>query len=126
MSATTNWQDALLVASSTILNRLALFLPNLLGALLIFVVGWIVSGWARSVVTKLLRLVNLHRLTEGTGVETFLKKAELKGKAEDLLGGLVRWIALFIFLIASVNVLGLSTVSAVLNNILAYIPRALS
>lgn len=126
MPVATNLQDALLTASSTVLTRLALFLPNLLGSLLIFIVGWIVSGWTRSVITKLLRLVNLHRLTEGTGVETFLKKAELKGKAEELLGGLVRWVVLFIFLIASINVLGLSTVSQVLNNILAYIPRAIS
>lgn len=122
----TNWQDAILIASSTVLGRLVTFLPNLFGSILVFLIGWIVSGWAKSIVTRILRATRLERLVSGTAVEAFLQKAEFKGKIEDVLGGVVKWVIIFIFFIAAVNILGLSTVSLVLNGILAYIPKIIA
>lgn len=119
-------QDPIMVAGATVLSRLALFLPNLLGAILVFFIGWVVSGWAKSLVVKLFGWVHLHRAVEGTVIDTFIQKAELKGKIEDVLGGIVRWILVFIFFIASINILGLPTVASVLNTILAYIPKVIS
>lgn len=122
----TNWQQAIIAAGSTVLSRLVLFLPNLLGAILIFVVGWIVSAWVKALIVKLLTAVGLQRAVAGTAIEAFIQKAELKGKAEDILGSLVKWVIIFIFFIAAINILGLPTVSLVLNSILAYIPRVIS
>lgn len=122
----TNLQDPIMVAGATVLSRLALFLPNLLGAILVFFIGWIVSGWTKSLVVKLLGWIQLHRAIEGTVINTFIKKAELKGKIEDVLGNIVKWVMVFIFFIAAINILGLSTVALVLNNILAYIPKVVS
>lgn len=122
----TNWQDAIVVAGSAVLGRLVSFLPNLFGSILVFLIGWILSGWMKSLVSKIVGLSQLHRLVSGTAVEAFFQKAEFKGKIEDVLGGAIRWIIVFIFFIAAINILGLSTVSMVLNSILAYIPKVIS
>ena len=121
-----NLQDPIMVAATTVLSRLALFLPNLLGAILVFLIGWIVSGWIKSLVVKLVGWIQLHRAIEGTAIDTFIQKAELSGKIEDVLGGIAKWILVFIFFIASVNILGLPTVASVLNSILSYIPKVIS
>lgn len=120
------WQEALMVAGSTTLARLLSFIPNLLGAIIVFLIGWLVSGWLRSLVIKMLSAARLQSIVQKTVVEQFIQKAELKGKIEEIIGGLVRWVVVFIFFIAAINILGLSTVSLVLNNILAYIPKVLS
>lgn len=122
----TNWQEAILAAGSSVLADLISFLPNLLGAVLIFLIGWIIAGWAKTLVAKLLEAAKLQKAVEGTTVEKFLQKTEWRGRAEDIIGSILRWIIIFIFFIATVNVLGLSTVSTVLNNILAYIPTVIS
>ena len=121
-----NWQDAIIVAGSSVLSRLAIFIPNLLGAILILIIGWLAGVWLRFLVSKILGAVKLNALITGTAVDSFLKKAEIRGKIEDILGNTVRWLTIFIFFIAAVNILGLSTVSQVLNNILGYMPRVFS
>jgi len=121
-----NWQDAIIVAGSSVLSRLAIFIPNLLGAVLILIIGWLAGAWLKFLVSKILGAVKLNALITGTAVDSFLKKAEIRGKIEDILGSTVRWLTIFIFFIAAVNILGLSTVSQVLNNILAYMPKVFS
>lgn len=121
-----NWQDAIVVAGSSVLNQLATFIPNLLGALLVLVIGWLAGSWLKILVSKILGAVKLNSLIAGTVVDSFLQKAEIGGKVEDILGNTVRWLTIFIFFIAGINILGLSTVSQVLNNILGYIPKVFS
>lgn len=121
-----NWQDAIVVAGSSVLNQLAIFIPNLLGAILVLVIGWLAGAWLKILVAKILGAVKLNALITGTAVDSFLKKAEIRGKIEDILGSTVRWLTIFIFFIAAINILGLSTVSQVLNNILGYIPKVFS
>jgi hypothetical protein len=121
-----NWQDAIVVAGSSVLNQLAIFIPNLLGAILVLVIGWLAGAWLKILVSKILGAVKLNALISGTVVDSFLKKAEIGGKVEDILGNTVRWLTIFIFFIAGINILGLSTVSQVLNNILSYIPKVFS
>lgn len=121
-----NWQDAIVVAGSSVLSRLAIFIPNLLGAILILIIGWLAGSWLKILVSKILGAVKLNALITGTAIDSFLKKAEIRGKIEDILGSTVRWLTIFIFFIAAINILGLSTVSQVLNNILGYIPKVFS
>lgn len=122
----TNWQEAILAAGTSVLTNLISFLPNLLGAILIFLIGWIIAGWSKTLIAKLLGAAKLQKAVEGTAVEKFLQKTEWRGKVEDIIGSMVKWIVIFTFFIAAINVLGLSTVSAVLNSILAYIPKVIS
>ena len=121
-----NWQDAIIVAGSSVLSRLAIFIPNLLGAILVLIIGWLAGAWLKFLVSKILGAVKLNALISGTAVDSFLKKAEIRGRIEDILGSTVRWLTIFIFFIAAVNILGLSTVSQVLNNILGYMPKVFS
>lgn len=122
----TNWQEAFLLAiSSTVTNMLS-FLPVLLAALIIFFVGLILAKAAKSITIKILEGIRLSQIIKKTGFEPFLKKAEIKLKIEEIFGGVVKWIIILIFFITAVNVLGLTTVSQVLNNILAYIPKVVS
>lgn len=120
------WQQALFLASSNIFTSFVNFLPDLLGAIIIFFVGIILAKWAKALVVKVLGLVSLDKLVRSTGFNQFLTKAEIKVKVEAFLGEIIRWLVLAIFSIAAINVLGLTTVSAVLTSLLAYIPNIIS
>lgn len=126
MQNVVTWQDAILVAGTTVLNQLVSFLPNLFGAVLIIMVGRIVAGWTKSLVVGMLKTAKLNKVVKDTAVDAFLKKAEWKGQVEEIFGNIAKWLTLLIFFIAAINVLGLTTVTQVLNEILAYIPRVIS
>src|SRR3989304_6401365 len=120
------WQQALFLAGSNIFTSFVNFLPDLLGAIIIFFVGIILAKWAKALVVKVLGLVSLDKLVRSTGFNQFLTKAEIKVKVEAFLGEIVRWLIIAVFSIAAINVLGLTTVSAVLTSILTYIPNIIS
>ena len=117
------WQTALLDASSNLLTSIALFIPNLLGALILFFVGIVLSGWIKSLTVRLLSGLNLSKLFQGTTFSKFLEHADLTTKIEQVVGELLRLLVVLIFFIASINLLGLTTVTEVLNRILNYLPH---
>jgi hypothetical protein len=120
------WQEAFLLALSDTLTNVLSYIPTILAALIVFLIGLILAKWARVLTVKILKTVRLSTLVKKSGFEPFLKKAEIEVKAEEILGGVVRWLIILVFFIATVNLLGLSTVSIVLNSVLGYIPRVIS
>ncbi|MCX6816887.1 MAG: hypothetical protein NTZ93_03410 [Candidatus Beckwithbacteria bacterium] len=120
------WQDALLLAASNVLTGFFSFLPSLFGALVIFFVGLVLAKWAKALVVKILSAIKLDLLVQKSGIGSYLNKADVRVKAEVFFGEIVRWLVLLVFFIASINVLGLTTVSTVLNGLLAYLPRIIS
>lgn len=120
------YSKALLQAWGEVTTGILGFFPNLIAAISVFIIGWILSGWIKTITIKLLDALRLSSLLQGTGVNKFLKKADITSQLEETIGGVVKWLIVLIFFIAAVNILGLTTVSQVLESILSYIPNVLS
>ncbi len=116
-------QQALSFAITDVMATIISFIPTLFAALVIIVVGLIVARWAKWLVIKLLETLKLSSIIKDSPLDNFLTKAEITHKIEELLGNIVRWIVILIFFIAAVNILGLTTVSAFLTNVLGYVPK---
>jgi len=121
-----NWQGAVWLAGSNMLSRFFAFLPSFFGALLILIIGLILAKWSKSLIVKILGAIKLDKLLRKSGFDSFLNKADIRFKAETFFGEVARWLIIFIFFSAAINILGLTTVSAVLNNLLSYIPNIVS
>ncbi|PIP88497.1 hypothetical protein COW80_00110 [Candidatus Beckwithbacteria bacterium CG22_combo_CG10-13_8_21_14_all_01_47_9] len=119
-------QDAIFSAANTILSRFFAFIPVFLGALIIFLFGLVLGKWAKALIIKILAAVKLDQVLRKAGLDTYLDKADIRGKVEVFFGELVHWLIILVFSMAAVNVLGLTAVSAVLNSLLSYIPRIIS
>jgi len=107
-------------------TKITAFLPELIGAIIIFVVGWIIARLVKVGVEKLLRLVRFNTATEKTGVNKFLKKGEIVKAPSEIVGTLVYWFIMILVLIASLDALGLPIVSDMLNSIFLYIPNVVA
>jgi len=126
LSTISNWQEAVFVAAANIFTQFFNFLPSLLGALLIFVLGLILAKWAKIIIVKVLSAVKLDKISRKIGLEPFLSQADIKLKAEVIIGEIARWLIIIVFFIAGVNVLGLTTVGSVLASVLSYVPNIVS
>lgn len=120
------WQQSLTNVWRSTTVPLITFFPNLVGALLVVVVGVILGNWTKNLLVRALQLLHFETFIKDTKFKAFLLKAELSQKLEDLIGMLVKWLIVLIFFIAATNILGLTAVSAVLGSILSYIPNILS
>lgn len=120
------WQEAVLASWTQVWTSFFVFLPSLLGAAVIFVIGIIVAAWARRLVEEVLKLVRLEDLSRSSGFAGYLKRADIKLSASELVGEFARWLLLLVFFVAAVEVLGLGIVSTVLTSVLGYIPNVVA
>lgn len=107
-------------------TKITAFLPELIGAIIIFVVGWIVARLVKLGVVKLLALVRFDKATEKGGVNEFLKKGDIAKTPSEIIGALVYWFIMILVIIASLDALGLPIVSDILNSIFLYIPNVVA
>lgn len=117
------WQESLLAAWSQVAPGVVIVFWLVLGAAVVFAVALLVAYWGKRLVEEILRAVQFEQLSTTSGFDGFLKKAEVKLTASELIGELVRWVVILVGFIAAVNILGLTPVVDVLMSILGYIPR---
>lgn len=120
------WQEAILSSWDQVWFSFLGFLPLFVGAVIIFVIGIFLAHWSKRIVEGLLYAAKLEDLSESSGFAGYLKKADIKFNATQLLGELVRWVLLLIFFIAAVEILGLDIVSRALTGILNYVPNVVA
>lgn len=107
------------------LDRFAAGVPTVLGALLILIIGWIIAGALGSLVAKLARAAHVDTLADHARVNDFLSRSGTRMKASDVLGEIVKWIVRLVFIEMAAEQCGLTQVTTLINEILAYIPNIL-
>jgi len=117
-------QEELLSAAQTIqvlwLDFLR-FIPKLVLAIIFFSIGWLVSQWVEKLILEILKKIKFDSLFQNW--KEVLEKAEIKGEISDFLASLVKWVLIISFLIASINILGLSELNLFLDKIVAWLPN---
>jgi len=95
-------------------------------ALLVIVIGWIISKAVRGLVARLLKMLKLDQLSERAGIDKFLEKGEIKYKLSDLIALIIYWVLMLIVIMITANVLGLTTVAELMDKIVLYIPNVIA
>ena len=106
-------------------GEVAGFIPNLAGALVILVLGYIAARVAGAGVSRLLAAVGFDRLSERAGLASVLDRMNVSRTASGILGRIVFWILLLVFLLSASESLGLDRLSATIDSLVQYLPRVL-
>lgn len=120
------WWSSLADSWTAIWQKVVNFLPNVLGAFLILVIGWVVAILVEKLIDKLLRAIQLQTLFELVKIEDLVKKAGSRLDGTALLAAVVKWILFLVAFIAAVNVLNLPTVTLFLEEVLGYVPNVVA
>lgn len=101
------------------------FVPNLVVAILIVVIGWAIGALLGKVVAQIIKSLRLDDGLRRAGVEEFLSRGGISLNSGAFLGVLVKWFVMLVFIIAALDVLSLTQVNLFLRNILEYIPQVI-
>lgn len=99
------------------------FIPKLVGAIIVFVIGWFIAVWIGKLVAEILRRLRLDRIFEKSKWDETLQKAEFRMKVSDFIGGIVKWVLVIVFLLAAVEILGLTQFAIFLRAIVGWLPN---
>ncbi|MBT3230214.1 hypothetical protein HN358_00305 [Candidatus Uhrbacteria bacterium] len=102
-----------------------LFVPKLLFAVIIFILGLILAGVLYKVVIRLAKVLHIDELMQKLELDTMFKRAGLKLDLGKSLGWLVKWFVIIFALIAAADILEWNQVTLFLTTIVEYIPNVL-
>jgi hypothetical protein len=102
------------------------YLPNVLGALGILVIGWIISRLSSRLIGKALKRIKVDRLMDQLKSIDLIGKGNISFSPSSFLAKLVYYILMLIFTVAAVDTLGMESVSNLITSLLEYLPRMLS
>jgi len=117
--------DIFVASLTSFWTELASFIPQLLGAIIALVLGWMLAKLARTGVMRLLTLLKFDKATEKSGLESFMKHAELELSVASVIGNLVYWLIILVMIVTVANSLGLSMVAELFNKVVLYIPNVI-
>ncbi len=106
-------------------NSILGYLPSLIGAIVVFIVGVIVALVLRSVVVKAVEILRLDELAVKLDIKTSFEKAGLRLHIGRLLGWIVKWFFIIVSLIAATDILGWDQVTDYLKQVVLYIPNVI-
>jgi len=100
------------------------FIPGLLGAVILFIIGWIVGSILGKAITQLVVVLKIDKLFESAGLENIMNRVNMKLSASRFIGALVKWFIVIVFLMASLQIVGLTQVNDFLREaVLYYLPK---
>ncbi len=122
----TTWADVLNQSLQNMFWGLGMFLPSLIVAIVIFIIGWIVGAGIGRLVSQIIDTLKIDKALKSAGVDRVVERSGYKLNSGKLLGELVKWFFIVVFLVASLDVLGLTDVTAFLRGVvLSYIPQVI-
>ena len=124
MSGVSDWGDALFLSLTNALSSFLNAIPQVIGALLIIVIGWVISNVLARLVRELLERGGADRLFAKHGGAVYGTRSSAF-QPSVVAAEVVKWIVRFVFLVAAANVLGMPQVSDLLNRVLLWIPNLL-
>ena len=120
------WSDTLIMSFQNLWGGVIEFAPKLIIALIIFVIGLLVASIIGKFVNKIISTLRVDKAFQSVGVDEMLHKGGFTLNSGHFIGGLVKWFLVIVFLIASLEILGLSQVNDFLKNVvLGYLPNVI-
>ncbi len=100
-------------------------LANIVGALIILIIGLIVAAGISALVEKVVNLIKLDKLLVSLGVQEYFERANMHVNSGKFFRKLVYWFLVVVFLLAATDILGFYSLSGFLRDVLLYVPNVI-
>lgn len=120
------WGSALQTSFQNLWSGIVAYVPNIVVAVIIFVLGWIIGTIVGRGIYQLFKSVRVDEALKKTGADEMMHRGGLNLNSGAFVGGLVKWFIILVFLIASFDVLHLTQVNEFLQGVvLQYLPKVI-
>lgn len=118
-----DWVSLLMGPVQQLLSAILVKLPSVLAALLLLLIGMVVGKIARTAVEKFLKLIRVDEYTEKVRVNELLSRLGFGQSPAFVIGFLVYWLIILVFLVSAANAVQLTVVSQLLERFVLFIPK---
>ncbi|MEN9551935.1 MAG: hypothetical protein RI935_312 [Candidatus Parcubacteria bacterium] len=101
------------------------FLPNIVIAIVIFALGWFAGSVLGKAVEHLVSVLRVDKALHKAGFDVLSEKAGFHVSVARFMGGIIKWLVIVAFTIASAEILNLSQITELLRDVLLYVPQVI-
>ena len=120
-----NWGDAVMLSVTQALSNFLSFLPALIGAILVLVLGWILSGFLASLIEKALKTVGFERASQSSGIAGFIEKSGSTWTASKVVAEIIKWFVRLVAIQAAASILGMGRITQIIDAMLLFLPNVI-
>lgn len=106
-------------------GKFASFLPSLIAAIVLLVVGHFLGKFLAYIIAKLLAKVGLDKLSEKAGLGDAVAGSGIVASPSMILGKIIYWLIFLTFIISAADTLGLQRVSDMIGDFVLYLPKVI-
>ncbi len=117
--------DVVRTSLLTLWGKVAGFVPQLVAALVVFLIGWLVAVLLGKLAWHIIKIVKLDRGLEAIGVKKIWERSGYKLNSPFFFYELVKWFFIIVFLMAATDILGLTQVTEFLRTVVFYLPNVI-
>jgi len=126
LSLADKWSQAITDSFTNLWTTIPLFLVNLLLAVIIFLLGWLIGSVIGRWVNQIVKAIKVDKALSEVGTDDLLARGGFRLDAGAFVGGLVKWFIIAVFLLAAFDVLGLSQVTIFLRSVIGgFLPNVI-
>ena len=109
----------------TLWGSVAAFIPKLVAAVVVLLIGWLIAVLLGRVAYHLVKILQINRALEGLGFKVAIERGGLRLDAPQFFDELVKWFFIIVFLMAATNIVGLAQVTEFLKVVVFYLPNVI-
>jgi hypothetical protein len=126
METISKWKDLTFDSLGQMGKNIAGVIPNIIGAILVLVLGWIITKIVLVILKRILKLTKVDRITELINEKDLFGTTDIKFNVSSVITGFVKWILYLVFLIVASDIMDWKIVSVEIGNLLRYLPKLFS
>ena len=125
-TASTWFQTTVAEPVTALRDQIMAFLPTLLGALLILIIGWLIAQAIQGIVVRVLKTVGLDKLADQVQLSNVLAKGGVRARVSELIGAIVYWLVMLAVVMVVFNALQLTVAAELFQSIVAFLPNVIA
>ena len=125
MNTVQTWGEAISYSLINLWVRFIEYLPTVIGALLVFLLGVIIASILGKLIERLFKLARIDQAVDRIKLGEKMKEHGIEITFSHFFGKVVQWFLVLVFLMAATDILGLKQVTNYLNSIILYLPNVI-
>ena len=106
-------------------GQVIMLAPKLVAMVSVLVIGYVLARWVAGIITVVSEKIGLQTAAEKSGLAKSMHDVGIRRPLPSIVGGLVFWLLMCVFVMAAFNILGLQSISDAMGEVVNYIPRLL-
>ncbi len=123
MEKVTEFKDVMMQSLTSMWFEITNVFPNIIGALVVFIIGWLITKVVVKIIKKVLKLAKVNKLDAKLNDIEIVEGKKLNFDTVKVVSNFVKWLMYIVLLITASDIMGLEIISTQISSLLSYLPK---